>query len=124
MNRSEILDGVLADFSPASVPTVPSRISRIPLFSRVAAGVFAVSFALAGVAVLQATPAAAACTIKPAAYSQVCSHGRTKWAYLYQSSYTEHGNYATRPKKCFRFLVTGWNPCATPTQYNQTICER
>lgn len=63
---------------------------------------------------------AAACTAaapKPKAESQIGKCGLSQWAHSYKS------NKVVGKKRCYYFLTTAWNPCATPSQYNSSACK-
>jgi hypothetical protein len=54
---------------------------------------------------------------KPVAQSQIYKCGLSQWAFSYKSN-KKVGN-----KRCYYFLATAWNPCATPSQYNTQACK-
>jgi hypothetical protein len=63
---------------------------------------------------------AAACTAaapKPKAESQIGKCGLSHWAHSYKS------NKVVGKKRCYYFLTTAWNACATPSQYNSSACK-
>ncbi len=124
MSRLEILDAIVTEIDEPR-PVVPlGAPRRRGRWVRLLTGGLVTSFAFAGLVVAGAGSASASCSVKPIPSSQVCSWNRSTWTYSYISSYVEYGNGATAPKNCYKFLVTAWNPCALPTQYYQTVCER
>lgn len=61
----------------------------------------------------------AACRTTPMAKaeSQIYHCGLSQWAFTYKS------NKKVGEKRCYYFLATAWNPCATPSQYNTQACK-